>query len=68
MCNDVYGVAIERGRIFVTPDGARVVSLSREGITTPPLPILSGQTVTEGELVYFFMFDDGRGLIIGRAW
>lgn len=62
-----YGAMIQRGKILsITSEGARIQSLSREGVQTPPLPFLSGFSAKAGELVYFFMFDDGRGMVLSK--
>ncbi|GHU83922.1 hypothetical protein FACS1894196_4610 [Clostridia bacterium] len=59
-----YGARVERGRVTeVTADGTRVESLEREGITTPPIAVAQWVTVAEGDRVYFFVFDDGGGMI-----
>ncbi|MGN0997819.1 MAG: hypothetical protein ACI4PG_13000 [Candidatus Ventricola sp.] len=60
-----YGASIERGTVLCEEDGGwRVQSLTRPGITTPPLGVLCG-SVAAGELVAFFLFDDGDGMILG---
>lgn len=57
---------IERGEIMETvQDGYRIVSFDRDGITTPPLkPLEEGQTYSDGDKVYYFIFKDGTGRII----
>lgn len=63
-----YGARIERGTIKeVTADGYRVESFDRRGIITPPIPASGGAAFENGATVYFFVFEDGRGLIIGEA-
>ena len=60
-----YGAAIERGRIIsAEDDGYRVMSYSRGGITTPPLPAISDATYKVDDRVYFFVFSDGHGAIL----
>lgn len=60
-----YGATIERGTICaVTDDGYKVQSLTRDGITTPALPSLCGDSLKTGDRVYYFMFDDGHGAIM----
>lgn len=67
MRDEGHGAAIERGQVVtIAPEGARIKSLTRDGITTPPLPTMEGLTIQTGELVYFFLFDDGRGMVIAR--
>lgn len=63
--NTDYGATIERGIIAEASDqGYRVLSYTRDGIYTPYLP--SNVTCTEGDWVYFFVFPDGHGLILGK--
>lgn len=60
-----YGANIERGRVTaICEDGYRVDSYTRPGILTPPLPSLNGAAYSVGDRVYFFVFEDGHGLII----
>lgn len=61
-----YGAQIERGHIeSISEDGRyKVVSDSRNGITTPALPSIGGAAYDVGDDVYFFMFDDGHGAIL----
>lgn len=80
---NAYGAIIERGEITGMENGGYIVkSLSRHGVTTPPIPaqeaikeiIVDGEhavhieyeTYAAGDRVYFFMFDDGRGMVIAR--
>lgn len=61
-----YGAPIERGILAEeTPEGWRVKSADRPGILTPPLPIPGAHSA--GEIVFFFLFEDGTGGILGRA-
>lgn len=60
-----YGAAIERGKVVGLENGRYIVeSLTREGIITPPMEAMDGQTYQAGDTVYFFMFDDGQGRIV----
>ncbi len=60
-----YGAQIERGRIKKLADnGYEVESLERIGIVTPPIPTMGNKQYTVGDMVYFFLFDDGTGMII----
>ena len=57
---------IERGTILsVAEDGYTVASADRPGITTPILKALNGGVYDVNAAVYFFVFDDGDGGIIG---
>ncbi|MBP3541811.1 MAG: hypothetical protein J6K72_08405 [Clostridia bacterium] len=59
------GAMIERGEVAeVTPEGYRVKSYDRDGVTTGVLPTAGGKTFAIGEKVYFFMFPDGKGLVL----
>ena len=60
-----YGAAIERGEVTeASADGYRVRSLTREGITTPVIPAVGDTEYAVGDRVYFFIFDDGHGVIL----
>lgn len=60
------GVQIERGRV-ISAD-YKVESLSRPGLTTRPLQLIAGiESIALGAYVYFFMFEDGTGLILGEV-
>lgn len=82
-----FGAVIERGEITEVQEGeerlCRVRSLTRDGITSPPIPALKisreahisagdGNIQNEyesyavGDRVYFFLFNDGHGMIIGK--
>ena len=64
---DAYGAVIERGIVMEAAEGGyKVKSLSRYGIVTPAIPAMYGGTIAEGEKVYFFLFDDGHGAILGK--
>ena len=63
---NTYGAIIERGIILsVEADGYRVQSFTRDGIATPPLPAIGEAEYAAGNRVYFFLFDDGHGAILG---
>lgn len=69
--NSQWGTRIERGvirRKTEAPDGMRyaVESYDRPGITAINMRSMINPDAEIGERVYFFMFDDGLGLIIGR--
>lgn len=60
------GAFIERGIITEAQNGSfRVASYSRPGVTTPPIKSIDS-TVSAGDKVYFFLFTDGGGMIIGK--
>ncbi len=60
-----YGATIERGRIIsAEKDGYKVMSYTRDNITTPPIPAIGGATYNVDDRVYFFVFDDGHGAIL----
>jgi hypothetical protein len=57
-----YGARIERGVVDEATEGKYIIaSLTRPGVTTPPIPALIGGTFSVGEKVYFFLFEDGHG-------
>lgn len=65
--DEQYGARIERGRVqSVSKEGARIASIDRDGVQTPPLKALSSLPLAEGDFVYFFLFDDGRGRVLDR--
>lgn len=59
------GAMIERGRV-IEKNGTdyKVLSLTRDGITSPPIPAIGTAGYATGDLVYFFLFEDGSGAII----
>lgn len=60
-----YGAAVERGSVTeVCEDGYRVSSYTRKGVVTPPIPAVGNTAYADGDNVYFFIFDNGHGLII----
>ena len=60
-----YGARVERGIILlVTEHGHVVASLDRNGITTPPIQSVDGTAYSVGDIVYFFLFNDGSGKIL----
>lgn len=68
MKENIYGAVVERGKIIAEEDGKyRVESITRDGITSLPLkPMGTEETYMVDDLVYFFMFPDGDGLIIKK--
>lgn len=61
------GAMIERGKIIHKKnDRYTVQSYSRQGITVENLPAMNGTTFNENDLVYFFLFNDGKGLILEK--
>jgi len=82
---ELYGAMVEAGEVADVAGAGlyRVNSLTRKGITTPPIPALTdkiagmikgmvvGMTVAveplaKGDEVYFYMLDDGTGMILWR--
>lgn len=79
---ETYGAAIERGKIAEKKAGPlyKVESYTRDGVKTRWMEAIN-QYVREyegdppqenkyeyavGDEVYYFMFDDGRGMILGK--
>lgn len=59
------GAKIERGMIAEIAGGLLTVrSLDRDGVLTPPLGALTDGNYSVGDLVFFFVFDDGTGLVL----
>lgn len=67
MCFDA--ARIERG-IVLKKQGSlyTVKSYGRDGLVTPEIAALAGggEPYSAGEKVFFFLFDDGDGRILGR--
>lgn len=57
---------VERGTVQEVSEGKyTVASIDREGIITPPmLPLMEGDSFSEGDKVVYFYFNDGTGRII----
>lgn len=68
MKNELYGAALERGVIEKIENGKyRVSSLTRDGIASMPIKSINEtDTYSIGDKVYFFLFDDGDGLILSK--
>ena len=65
--NPQYGATIERGRIISAQAGKYTVeSYDRDGVTTPPITTTDDNSYNTGDRVFFFMFNDGTGRIIGK--
>lgn len=68
MRNEIYGSTLERGVIEKIENGKyRVSSLTRDGIVSMPIKSKNEtDTYSIGDKVYFFLFDDGDGLILSK--
>lgn len=77
MEKEYYGAPIERGTIVsIDGDRYRVASYSRDGVRSLPMKAIidfdtdyDGVPIRRygiGDRVYFFMFDDGNGMILGK--
>lgn len=63
----MVGATIERGEVISAEGNAYSVrSLDREGIVSPPMQALDRGGYDMGDLVFFFLFQDGTGAIIGE--
>lgn len=63
-----YGASVERGVVIdITDDGYVVRSADRDQVTTLPMKSLKDSHYTVGDAVYFFMFDDGNGMIVASV-
>lgn len=62
-----YGAPIERGKVLkVADEKPSVESIDRPGIITGPLDKNEGLTVSEGDTVFFCVFEDGSGLVFAK--
>lgn len=60
-----YGATVERGIVKeVCAEGYKVQSYTRNGVITPAIPAARGAAYEVGDRVYFFVFDDGHGMIL----
>lgn len=68
MENEIYGSTLERGVIEKIENGKyRVSSLTRDGISSMPIKSANEtDTYSIGDTVYFFLFNDGDGLILSK--
>lgn len=63
----MYGAVIERGRVISAKDGKAIVeTLERRGIVSLELRAMDGESLAVGDHVYFFLFSDGHGCILGK--
>lgn len=61
------GATIERGRVLSVQNGRAIIeSITRPGIITMPLGVTGGVTVSQGDAVFYFEFEDGCGLMLGK--
>ena len=66
-CNSPYGAFIERGQVTAAKeDGYIVESYDRPGVITPPIKGMNNEEHSAGDRVFFFLFNDGDGKIIGK--
>ena len=64
--NSPWGAMIERGKITAAEaDGYTVESFDRPGATGFGLSGPNGLAV--GDIVYFFLFSDGKGMVLSGA-
>ena len=66
---NITGAIIERGKIISAANGQYIVqSFTRDGVVTLPLvtPYGTTETYAEGDMVYFFVFCDGHGMILRK--
>ncbi len=68
MDDRAYGALIERGIVTAVIGGKyTVASLDRSGIVTPPLDAINEEAYTINDLVTYFMFRDGTGMILSAG-
>lgn len=60
------GASVERGYVKkITQEGIRVESITRPGIVTPPMELLEVMEDPQpGDMVYYYMFSDGKCRIL----
>ena len=66
-----YGAVFERGIVkeYIYLDSQyRVESLDRPGVVSRPMYAYENGYYSVGDEVFYFMFDDGTGLIMGEAY
>ena len=64
--NSPWGARIERGKVTEAEGGTYTVeSYDRPGVTGYGLT--GPSAIAAGEKVYFFLFGDGKGLILAKA-
>lgn len=68
MSNETYGAPMERGVVEKIENGKyRVSSITRDGIKSLPMrALLDGEVYSVGDIVYFFLFPDGDGMILTK--
>lgn len=63
--NPMFGAIIERGEILTEESAMYTVkSFDRDGLITPPIKAIA-DSYDVGDHVFFFLFRDGSGMIIG---
>ena len=63
--NPLYGAIIERGEVLTEESAVYTVkSYDRDGVITPPIKAIS-DSYDVGDRVFFFLFRDGSGRILG---
>lgn len=61
-----WGARIERGKILASEDGKYTIeSYDRDGLSVTGLPAVGNESYAVGDRVYFFLFSDGTGAVIG---
>ena len=64
--NKTYGAPVERGRITsISENGCTVRSYTRD-VITPPLQALRKSTLAVNDNVYYVLYPDGTGKILGK--
>lgn len=70
MQKQIYGATMERGEIVYAGTNAeyKVKSIDRPGIVSGLMYGFDMSTLKVGDKVFFFMFGDGSGLVLGKAY
>ena len=67
ICGSGWGAKLERGKVTAASGSLYdIESYDRPGLKAEGLEAYYGDTLAEGDQVYFFLFDDGTGFILGK--
>ena len=62
-----FTAKIDRGEIVLAdPNGYVIESYGRYNLRTPKIRAIGNEEYQAGDRVYFFLFDDGDGKILGK--
>lgn len=62
------GAEIHIGTVIKTDNGTYIIkSITEYPMETPAIKALDNQTYNAGDRVFYFLFDNGYGAVIGKA-